>query len=36
MNHPVCKDVPVILEIPLMENEEDERAVLQEITAWNE
>lgn len=36
MNHPVCKDVPVILEIPLMEKEEDEVALLKEITEWDE
>lgn len=35
MNNPICKDVPIILEIPLVKSEEAERSILQEVTSWD-
>ncbi len=34
MKHPVCKDIPIILEIPVMESEEHEEALLKEVSSW--
>lgn len=35
MNHPVCKDAPVILEIPILKDETEEKKVLKQVTKWN-
>jgi len=34
VNHPACKNIPVILEIPIMETEEHERALLDLVSSW--
>ncbi len=34
MNHPLCNKVPVILEIPIMENEEQEKELLSLVSSW--
>lgn len=36
MNHPVCKNVPIILEIPITKNEDEEKDILQRVTSWEE
>lgn len=35
MNHPVCKNIPIILEPPAYETEEEEVALLKLVTRWN-
>jgi len=35
MNHSVCKDVPIILELPVMKEETEEVEVLQHVTSWD-
>ena len=35
MNHPVCKDIPIILEIPVLETEDDEKDVLKLVQSWD-
>jgi deoxyribonuclease-4 len=35
MNHPVCKDVPIILEIPPIEDEKDEAKLLALANKWD-
>ncbi len=34
MNHPVCASAPVILEIPIVETEQEEKKLLDQVTAW--
>lgn len=36
MNHPLCKNVPIILEIPVMEHEEQEKELLSLVSSWQE
>lgn len=35
MNHPVCKKVPIILEIPLCNEEQEEKELLSTAQRWN-
>ncbi len=35
MNHPLCKDIPIILEIPAVPTEAEERALLDQVQAWD-
>jgi len=35
MNHPVCAAAPIILEIPVVQNEQEEKVLLEQVTSWN-
>lgn len=35
MNHPVCKKAPIILEIPMMKDEKEEKDLLEMVKAWD-
>jgi endonuclease IV len=35
MNHPVCKNIPIILEPPAYETEQEEVELLKLVTKWN-